>query len=105
MNQKILNLLGLCKRSGNLSLGYDATIESITKKKAKLCLIASDASDRVKDRMKKNCENMKTAVFVTDFEIKDFESSIGKSVAVFSVNEKGFAEKIKTLLGEGLNDN
>lgn len=105
MNQKILNLLGLCKRSGNLSLGYDATFESITKKKAKLCLIASDASDRVKDKMKKNCDMLKIDSFVTDFEIKDFDSSIGKPVAVISVNEKGFSEKIKTLLGEGLNDN
>ncbi|MDO5014359.1 MAG: ribosomal L7Ae/L30e/S12e/Gadd45 family protein [Clostridia bacterium] len=105
MNQKILNLLGLCRKSGNLSLGYDAVVDSIKKKKAKVCLVAADSSDRVKEKMKTFSSDKNIECFITNFEIKDFEKSIGKAVGVLSVDEKGFSKKIKTLLGEGLNDN
>ena len=38
MNDRILSLLGICKRAGKLITGADTTIDSIRKNKAKLVI-------------------------------------------------------------------
>lgn len=40
MNDRILSLLGICKRAGKLITGADTTIDSIRKSKAKLVIFA-----------------------------------------------------------------
>lgn len=42
MNDRILSLLGICKRAGKLITGADTTIDSIRKSKAKLVIFAND---------------------------------------------------------------
>ena len=44
MNDRILSLLGICKRAGKLITGADTTIDSIRKNKAKLVIFANDFS-------------------------------------------------------------
>ena len=44
MNDRILSLLGICKRAGKLITGADTTIDSIRKSKAKLVIFANDFS-------------------------------------------------------------
>lgn len=39
MNDRILSLLGICKRAGKLITGADTTIDSIRKNKAKLVIL------------------------------------------------------------------
>ena len=39
MNDRILSLLGICKRAGKLITGADTTIDSIRKSKAKLVIL------------------------------------------------------------------
>lgn len=40
MNDRILSLLGLCRRAGKLVIGADPCIDSMAKSKAKLILYA-----------------------------------------------------------------
>ena len=42
MNDRILSLLGLCRRAGKLVIGADPCIDSMAKSKAKLILYAND---------------------------------------------------------------
>ena len=49
MNDRILSLLGICKRAGKLITGADTTIDSIRKSKAKLVIFANDFSKRKSD--------------------------------------------------------
>ena len=44
MNDRILSLLGLCRRAGKLVIGADPCIDSMAKSKAKLILYANDFS-------------------------------------------------------------
>ena len=44
MNDRILSLLGLCRRAGKLVIGADPTIESINKGKSKIVIFANDFS-------------------------------------------------------------
>ena len=44
MADRLMSLLGLCRRAGKLVLGNDPVIDSINLKKAKLVVVASDCS-------------------------------------------------------------
>ena len=50
-SNKILSLLGLCKKSGNLALGFDSCIESVNQKKSQIILITRDLSDNTKQKL------------------------------------------------------
>ena len=45
---KLLSLLGMCRRAGKLSCGHDGAIGSVRSRDAKLCLLSSDSSQRLR---------------------------------------------------------
>lgn len=102
MNDKFLNLLGICRKAGKLSLGHDASFDSISKNKAKLCLLSFDASDRLKNEFIKsaayNDRNIK--VIQMKYKMTDIQMAIGSKVAVMTINDKGFASKLTELYNE-----
>lgn len=102
MNDRFLNLLGLCRRAGKLSLGHDASFGSISKSKAKLCLLSSDASDRLKKEFLRSAtfEDRKLEVVELDYTMEQIQFAIGSKVAVMTVNDKGFARKLTELINE-----
>lgn len=53
--KKVLSYLGLSKRAGKLASGEFQTEEAIKKGKARLVIIASDASDNTKKRFENMC--------------------------------------------------
>ena len=52
---KAVNMLGLAKRAGKLICGEDMVLETIRSGKAKLVIIATDASDNTKKMFKDKC--------------------------------------------------
>lgn len=46
--QRVLGLLGLCTKAGEICFGTDACIDFIQKAKVKLIIVAEDAADRTK---------------------------------------------------------
>lgn len=100
--KEIMGFLGLARRAGKLCCGHDAVIESIVKDKAELVILASDASERLKNEIKHaaNYDNKNINVIECEFIMQDFFNGIGKKSAVFSVTDKSFKEKLKTMFGE-----
>ena len=100
--KEIMGFLGLARRAGKLCCGHDAVIESIVKDKAELVILAHDASERLKNEIKHaaNYDNKNIDVIECEFLMQDFFSGIGKKSAVFSVTDKSFKEKLKTMFGE-----
>lgn len=96
-NSKILLILGLCKKSGNLSLGFDSCVETINQKKSQLILITHDLSNNTKQKLYKNQSSM-NLICLTDLSMDDINEVLGKPYGIISVNNKGFADKIKSLL-------
>ena len=52
MNDKLLGLLGIARRSGNLKIGFEACDEAIKNGKAKLVLVASDTAARTEKELR-----------------------------------------------------
>lgn len=96
MNDKFLNLLGLCKRAGKLSSGHDASFDSISKNKAKLCLLSFDASPRLKKEFEETVvyDNRNIPLIHLTYTMQEIQMATGSRAAVMSINDKGFAKKL-----------
>lgn len=97
MDEKLLSLLGLARRAGKVSLGFDAAADSIRSGKCRLLLLASDLSERTKRSAMRISENSQVRTIVLDIPMEVLGAAIGKLTGIVAVNDKGFAEKMKTL--------
>ncbi|MEE1138790.1 MAG: ribosomal L7Ae/L30e/S12e/Gadd45 family protein [Acutalibacteraceae bacterium] len=97
-NPKLLSLLGMCRRAGRLSCGHDAAIGSVRSKSAKLCLLSSDSSQRLRKEIEREAtfDGRDIPVRVIASTIEEIGKATGLKSAVVSVNDEGFA---KTMLG------
>lgn len=101
MNDKLLNFLGLCRRAGKMKIGCDTVIESVENSNAKLVLLAADISENTK---KKIISAAKGTEYVILKHSKDELSfALGKTCAVLSVEDEGFAKKLKELTATQIN--
>lgn len=96
MNDKLLNFLGLCRRAGKMKIGCDTVIESVETGNARLVLLASDISENTKKKII-------SATKATGYEILNYSKdelsfALGKTCAVLSVEDDGFAKKLSELI-------
>ncbi len=95
-SQKLLSLLGMCRRANMLSCGHDAAIGSIRAKKAKLCLLSSDSSERLRKEIEREAtfdgREIPTGVLLST--IDEIGKATGLKSAVVTVNDEGFAKAI-----------
>ncbi len=97
-NPKLLSLLGMCRRAGKLSCGHDAAVGSVRSKSARLCLLSSDASERLRKEIEREAgfEGRNIPVSTLASTMDEIGKATGLKSAVVTVNDEGFA---KTMLG------
>ncbi len=99
-NPKFLSLLGMCRRAGKLSCGHDSTIGSVRSKTAKLCLLSSDSSVRLRQELEREAgfEGRNIPVKILFSTMEEIGRATGLKSAVLSVNDEGFAKTMLALL-------
>ena len=97
MNNKLLSLLGLMRRAGKLSLGFDAAADSVESGISRLILTTADISTKTLKELNYKINN-KTDVLALDCRQDDMQRAIGKAVKIISINDKGFAQKARLLM-------
>lgn len=99
-NRKISGMLGLARRAGKITFGYDAVFKDITAGKAKTVFLSSDAAERTAEKIKKACADFEIPAVVLPLEKKALGWAIGKDeTAVLAVLDKSFSSKLKELAG------
>ncbi|SDL72942.1 YlxQ family RNA-binding protein [Sediminibacillus halophilus] len=102
MSKDYLNLLGLALRAGKLTLGEEAIIRDIQKRKAKLVLLASDTGTQTRKKITDKCTYYQIPFFVVD-DRETISQAIGKSGRVaIAILDSGFAAKMTSLLDESI---
>ena len=97
---KVLSMIGLAKRSGNLVSGEFAVGESIKNKKACLVIISKDASKNTKKKFRNKTSFYKIPL-VEYGDRYELGKAIGKEFRMsIAITEKGFAENIHKLIEE-----
>ena len=97
MNNKLLSLLGLMRRAGKLSLGFDAAADSVENGTSCLILTTADISPKTLKELNYKINN-KTDVIALNCNQDDIQHAVGKAVKIISINDKGFAQKAKLLM-------
>ncbi|NYB74373.1 MULTISPECIES: ribosomal L7Ae/L30e/S12e/Gadd45 family protein [Sedimentibacter] len=91
---KIYSMLGIAKKGGNISIGYDATLINIKSNKSELVLLASDASDKTKKNVQFFCDQY-DAKYIEYGEKEVLGKCLGrKVVGVLSITDKNIASYI-----------
>lgn len=98
MNDKILSLLGLCRRAGKVTIGNDAVIDMVIKQKAKLVILAKDLSENTAKKILINSHRYNVKTLTLNRTKNELSAALGKFCAVISINEIGFANKLKELI-------
>ena len=99
--EKILSLLGLATRGRNVTSGEDQVLDAIRGGKAFLVIVAEDASDNTKKLFSDKCAYYDIPLKIWG-QKERLGHATGKEIrASMAVTEKGFAEKIVTLIENG----
>ena len=98
MNDRILSLLGLCRRAGKLVIGADPTIESIIKGKSKIVIFANDFSKNSIKPVLTAAHSGNIKAFCINRSKDELSFALSKLCGVLSVEDKGFAEKLSQLI-------
>ena len=98
MNDKSLSLLGLMKKAGAIEFTELNCQKAIKERKAKLLLIASDASETGCEKILNLCESYKIKAIHTQYSNFEFSSAIGRSsCAYIAITDSGFADSFLRL--------
>lgn len=94
MNDKILSLLGICRRAGRLTIGAQPTVDSINANKARLIIFAKDFSQRSAKPVIEAAHSHNIRIVTIDRCKDELSISLGKLCGVVSVEDGGFADKL-----------
>ncbi len=95
---KVLNLISLAKKAGKVKTGEYLSMKSLKEGMAYLLIIASDTSERSKERIMKMCEifSCECVVFGSKEELGHFTGSKDKSV--ICINDEGFSKALLKII-------
>ncbi len=100
MTDRIYNLLGLAQKAGKISAG-DMAEQSVKDRKARLLVIAEDASGNTREKLVRMAERAGVP-WVLYGGMEDLGHAVGKTDrACLAVRDRGFAEGLQKLL-EGM---
>lgn len=98
MNDRLLSFLGLCRRARKLVIGAQVSVESVENNKSFLIIYARDFSKgSIKPVLAAAEKNGVTALMINRGK-DELSRSLGKLCGVLSVEDKGFADKLKVMI-------
>jgi ribosomal protein L30E len=86
----------MARRAGKITLGFDASKETITEKTSELILITSDVSEKTAKEISFFAAKENVKVAKIDLTTDDTTRLFGKSYGVMSLTDGGFANAILT---------
>jgi ribosomal protein L7Ae-like RNA K-turn-binding protein len=95
-NTKLMNLIGLAQRAGKLETGTDFTINAIANHKARLVLLASDASANLTKKVTDKAA-FYNATVITPLTEAELSIAIGHKRTVIAILDAGFAKAVAKL--------
>lgn len=101
MTDKVLNLLGIAKRAGELTTGEEKTIESIRSQAAKVVFLADDASSNTSKKVKDKCSYYNIPLIDKYSNMELSQATGASNRVVLSITDSGFSKKMLQLSEKG----
>ena len=100
---RIYGMIGLAQRAGKVRAGEFSTEKSIKSGKARLCIIAEDASEATKKHFNDMCSYRNIPICVIKADKNTLGHITGRELrASLVIEDSGFADRIRSLI-EGEN--
>ena len=93
-DEKLLAALGLCKKAGELILGFDAVAGAITKGEAKLLALARDISPKSAKEIIRIAERHNTNYVYLPAAMEDIKRIVGKKAGILAVTDEGLSKSV-----------
>lgn len=101
MSEKILSLLGLMRRANAIDIGETNSGAAVRAGKAKLLLLASDASENARHRAEGFVTGKRTVLLPLPFTKDEISGSVGvRGCSMAAVTDIGFANALMKLLAD-----
>lgn len=99
--EKALNILGLAKRSKNILIGTDTVINNLQNKKAKIVVLAKDASLNTQEQIRNKCHYYQISLDES-FLSQEISQAIGKeNIKIVALCDQGLKESFEKLVKDG----
>ena len=95
--QRALNLLGLAMRAGQLITGEQMVLDAVKTKKAKLVVMALDASDNTR-KLFENKTGFYNLPLTATFSKEELSHAIGKNRTTVAITDRGFAKRFNEII-------
>jgi ribosomal protein L7Ae-like RNA K-turn-binding protein len=97
---RLFGMIGLARRAGRITFGFDAVLEDIAAGRAKAVLVTHDASDRTARKMKEACARRHLTIVTMPLSKAECGNAAGRvDTAVIAVSDASFADKMVGLVG------
>lgn len=95
MKDKLLSLLGICRKAGKLEHGFEAASEAVRNKTASLILTSCDLSPKSKKEIEFISEKGNVEVVSAPVTMSEIEWKTGRRAGVLAISDTGLAEAVK----------
>ncbi len=97
---KYMQMLGMARRAGKLSMGHDMALSAVRSGKAKLIVFASDISPRLIREFETAAEKTSVPCVQVAESISDMHGGLGYKAGVLTVDDVNFSARIYELIRE-----
>lgn len=97
---ELLGPLTICRKAGQLAMGFDPMREALDAGKAHAVIIASDISPKTEKEVRFFSGKHGVPVRKTEMTLEGISRALGKKAGILTVCGEGFAEKILSLCGD-----
>lgn len=95
--QKTINLVSICRKSGKIIAGFDAVKDAAMEGNISCVLVTEDISMKTLKEVKFFCSNTHTDIVKVDMTKEDMFDTLSKEVVVVGIGDKGFANRFREL--------
>lgn len=101
----VMGLLTMCRRAGRLKMGMDMAKDGCASGEAKSVLVADDISEKSLKEIKFVCKKYGSLpVYRLGMTMEEVGFGLGKKIGIAAVCDKGFSDKIGSMLERVKND-
>jgi ribosomal protein L7Ae-like RNA K-turn-binding protein len=95
MTDKLLSLLGICRKANKLVFGFDKSAEALAAGKAALIVLAAGISPKTAKEARFLASGKNTEVIEIDATIDELSQKTGRRAGVLAVTDIGLAAAVK----------
>ena len=90
---KLLSLLTMCRKAGQLQMGFDPMKEALAGGKAKAVIIAADVSPKTEKEARFFADKYNVPAEKTGTSLDEIFAGLGKRAGILTICDEGFAKK------------